>query len=78
MLAIVGIWIEKGMGLIVPAFIPTQLGEIVEYTPTLREVLVCLGIWAFGLLLYTIFVRISVPVLAGDLTYAKRYGVQPP
>jgi len=77
-LAIVGIWIEKGMGLIVPAFIPTQLGEIVEYTPTLREVLVCLGIWAFGLLLYTIFVRISVPVLAGDLTYAKRYGVQPP
>jgi Ni/Fe-hydrogenase subunit HybB-like protein len=77
-LAIVGIWIEKGMGLIVPAFIPTQLGEIVEYTPTGREILVCLGIWAFGLLLYTIFVRISVPVLAGQLTYAKRYGVQPP
>jgi Ni/Fe-hydrogenase subunit HybB-like protein len=76
-LAIVGIWIEKGMGLIVPAFIPTPLGEIVEYTPTGREVLVCLGIWAFGLLLYTIFVRISVPVLAGQLTYAKRYGVQP-
>jgi molybdopterin-containing oxidoreductase family membrane subunit len=73
-LCIVGIWIEKGMGLIVPAFIPTPLGEIVEYVPTLRETLVCLGIWAFGLLLYTIFVRISVPVLAGELTYAKRYG----
>jgi Ni/Fe-hydrogenase subunit HybB-like protein len=73
-LAIVGIWIEKGMGLIVPAFIPTPLGEIVEYTPTLRETMVCLGIWAFGLLLYTIFVRISVPVLAGELTYAKRHG----
>jgi molybdopterin-containing oxidoreductase family membrane subunit len=73
-LAIVGIWIEKGMGLIVPAFIPTPLGEIVEYTPTAHEVLVCLGIWAFGLLLYTICVRISVPVLAGDLTYEKRYG----
>jgi Ni/Fe-hydrogenase subunit HybB-like protein len=73
-LAIVGIWIEKGMGLIVPAFIPTPLGEIVEYKPTVNEVLVCFGIWAFGLLLYTIFVRISVPVLAGELTYAKRYG----
>jgi Ni/Fe-hydrogenase subunit HybB-like protein len=71
-LAIVGIWIEKGMGLIVPAFIPTPLGEIVEYRPTLREVLICLGIWAFGLLLYTVFVRISVPVLAGELSYAKR------
>ncbi len=67
-LLIVGIWIEKGMGLIVPAFIPTPLGEIVEYTPTLNEILVCLGIWAFGLLLYTIFVRITVPVLTGRLT----------
>jgi molybdopterin-containing oxidoreductase family membrane subunit len=77
-LAIVGIWIEKGMGLIVPAFVPTQLGEIVEYVPTAREIMICLGIWAFGLLLYTIFVRISVPVLAGQVTYANRYGVQPP
>jgi Ni/Fe-hydrogenase subunit HybB-like protein len=73
-LSVVGIWIEKGMGLIVPAFIPTPLGELVEYVPTVREITVCLGIWAFGLLLYTIFVRISVPVLAGDLTYEKRSG----
>ncbi len=73
-LAIVGIWIEKGMGLIVPAFIPTPLGEIVEYFPTAREIIVCLGIWAFGLLIYTILVRVSVPVLAGELTYAKRIG----
>lgn len=71
-LAIIGIWIEKGMGLIVPAFIPTPLGELVEYSPTIREVLVTTGIWAFGLLLYTIFVRVSVPVLSGELTYEKR------
>ncbi len=73
-LSIVGIWIEKGMGLIVPAFVPTPLGELVEYVPTVHEVLVCLGIWAFGLLVYTIFVRVSVPVLAGEVTYAKRFG----
>ncbi len=36
--------------------------------------MVCLGIWAFGLLLYTIFVRISVPVLAGDVSFARRHG----
>jgi molybdopterin-containing oxidoreductase family membrane subunit len=71
-LAIVGIWIEKGMGLIVPAFVPSPLGEIVQYVPTLHEIVICLGIWAFGLLLYTILVRISVPVLAGELTYEKR------
>ena len=71
--AIVGIWIEKGMGLIVPAFIPTPLGEMVEYTPTLNEILICLGIWAFGLLLYTIFVRITIPVLSGRLTHDQDF-----
>ncbi|MCO6437216.1 MAG: polysulfide reductase NrfD [Phycisphaerae bacterium] len=73
-LSIIGIWVEKGMGLIVPAFVPTPLGEIVEYAPTLHEIFICIGIWAFGLLLYTIFVRISVPVLAGDISYAALYG----
>jgi molybdopterin-containing oxidoreductase family membrane subunit len=69
-LAIVGIWIEKGMGLVVPGFIPSPLGEIVEYSPTLNETLICLGIWAFGLLCYTLFLRMTVPVLQGKLTAA--------
>jgi molybdopterin-containing oxidoreductase family membrane subunit len=76
-LAIVGIWIEKGMGLIVPAFVPSPLGEIVEYSPTLHETMVCFGVWAFGLLVYTILVRVSVPVLAGEVTYARRWGAHP-
>ncbi|MGZ5380016.1 MAG: sulfate reduction electron transfer complex DsrMKJOP subunit DsrP, partial [Mycobacterium sp.] len=33
----VGIWIEKGIGLVIPGFIPSPLGEIVEYTPTWVE-----------------------------------------
>ncbi|MCC6969525.1 MAG: polysulfide reductase NrfD [Phycisphaerales bacterium] len=70
---IVGIWIEKGMGMIVPAFVPTPLGEIVEYLPTLNETLVTLGIWAGGLLVYTILVRVTVPVLEGRLTYDQSF-----
>jgi Ni/Fe-hydrogenase subunit HybB-like protein len=70
-LAIVGIWIEKGMGLVVPGFVPTPLGEIVEYSPTLNETLICLGIWAFGLLSYTIFLRMAVPILQGKLSKAN-------
>lgn len=72
---IVGIWIEKGMGMIVPAFIPTPLGEIVEYLPTLNETLVTMGIWAGGLLIYTILVRVTVPVLTGRLTYDQEFSI---
>ena len=70
-LSIVGIWIEKGMGLVIPGFIPTPLGAVVDYLPSLNETLVCLGIWALGLLCYTLFLRMSVPILQGRLTQAN-------
>ena len=70
-LCIIGIWIEKGMGLVIPGFIPTPLGQIVEYTPSLNETLVCVGIWAFGLLCYTIFLRMAVPIMQGRLSRAN-------
>jgi Ni/Fe-hydrogenase subunit HybB-like protein len=78
-LAIVGIWIEKGMGLVVPGFVPTPLGEVVEYSPSLNETLICLGIWAFGLLCYTILLRVAVPILEGkfELSPAGRDSVEP-
>jgi molybdopterin-containing oxidoreductase family membrane subunit len=70
-LSIVGIWIEKGMGLVVPGFIPSPLGEIVEYLPSRNETLVCIGIWAFGLLCFTLFLRMAVPILQGELSGAN-------
>jgi len=70
-LCITGIWIEKGMGLVIPGFIPTPLGQIVEYFPSVNETLVCFGIWAFGLLCYTVFLRMAVPILQGQLSMAN-------
>lgn len=71
--AIVGIWIEKGMGLIVPGFIPTPLGEIVEYLPSMDESLVSFGIWSFGALVFTALVRMSIPVLLDSASYRRRH-----
>jgi molybdopterin-containing oxidoreductase family membrane subunit len=63
----VGIWIEKGMGLIVPGFVPTPLGQVVEYLPSLNETLVCLGIWALGALIYSWMLHVAVPIMNGSL-----------
>jgi molybdopterin-containing oxidoreductase family membrane subunit len=59
------------MGLVIPGFIPSPLGEMVEYSPTLNETLVCFGIWAFGLLCYTILLRMAVPILQGRISRAN-------
>jgi Ni/Fe-hydrogenase subunit HybB-like protein len=63
LLAFVGVWIEKGMGLIIPGFVPSTLHEIVEYAPSLVEWQISAGIWALGLLIYTVALKIGLPVL---------------
>lgn len=56
-LLLVGIWLEKGVAQVVPGFIPTPLGEVFEYSPTVTELMVTLGIWAIGLLVLTLLIR---------------------
>jgi molybdopterin-containing oxidoreductase family membrane subunit len=68
-LAFVGIWIEKGMGMIVPGFLPPPLGEIVEYFPTMLETLICIGVWSFGLLMYSWMIHVALPILSGQLQH---------
>lgn len=67
----VAIWIEKGMGLIVPGFIPSPLTEIKEYTPTWVEVAVTAGIWAMGLFVITALIKVAIPIELGDLRGPK-------
>ena len=62
-MVIIGIWIEKGLGFVVPGFIPSTLGDFVQYVPSFNEILICIGIWAFGLLVYTIFVKGTLPIV---------------
>lgn len=64
-----GIWIEKGMGLIVPGFIPSQWGQIVEYSPTWVEIGVAVGIWSLGAFIFTVLVKVAVPVELGAVRF---------
>jgi molybdopterin-containing oxidoreductase family membrane subunit len=65
-LVFVGIWIEKGMGLVVPGYIPTPLGEVFEYTPTAVELGVAAGVWALGILVFTLLARASIAIERGE------------
>jgi len=58
----VSIWIDKGLGLIVPGFIPSATGEVFEYWPTAPEALITLGVWALGFLVLTILYKIAISV----------------
>ena len=71
-LIILGVYIEKGLGLIIPGFIPDSLGEIYEYWPTHSEGLITLGIWAFGALIYTLLLKFAIPVYTGDLRFESK------
>lgn len=61
----VAIWIDKGMGLIVPGLIPSPLGEIVDYAPTWTEIRVTLGIWGMGLTVLTVLIKAAIPIELG-------------
>jgi len=69
LLVIAGVYVEKGMGLIIPGFIPGTLGEIYEYSPTHPELLISLGVWALGALLYTLMLKITIPIYIGELRF---------
>jgi len=63
----VAIWMEKGLGLVVPGFIPSPLGEVVEYFPSWIEYAVTAGIWAMGFFVMTVLVRVALPIEMGTL-----------
>jgi molybdopterin-containing oxidoreductase family membrane subunit len=70
-LAFAGIWVQKGVGLLVPGFIPTPIGEFTNYSPTTSEIFVTLGNWAIGFFILTILVKGAVGVLLGEVKYAN-------
>jgi molybdopterin-containing oxidoreductase family membrane subunit len=69
LLAFGGAWIEKGMGLVVPGFIPSTLHEIVEYTPSLIEWKVSAGVWAFGLMILTVLLKLAIVAFRRPISY---------
>jgi len=64
---VAAVWVEKGMGLIVPGFIPTPLGEVIEYTPSAAELQVSVGIWALGAMAFAVLAKVAIAIDRGDV-----------
>lgn len=67
-----GIWVEKGMGLVVPGFIPTPIGEVTEYYPTMIEIMMTIGLWALGFFILTILLKGAIGILLGEVRYGGK------
>jgi len=65
-LAFCGVYIEKGMGLLLPGMTPGVLGEIYEYAPSATEIAVGVGIWGTGALLFTLMVKVTMAINDGE------------
>ncbi len=57
---IAGIWIDKGLGMVVGGFVPSPMGEVTEYWPTLPEFLIGLGVYSLGALVLTVLYKIAI------------------
>jgi Ni/Fe-hydrogenase subunit HybB-like protein len=56
------LWIDKGLGLIVGGFVPSPLGAVTSYAPTLPEISITSAVWAIGFLMITVFYKITLSV----------------
>ena len=61
-----GCYIEKGMGLIIPGLTPDTLGEIYQYYPSITELRVSAGVFALGFLIFTLMLKVAVPISLGE------------
>jgi molybdopterin-containing oxidoreductase family membrane subunit len=73
-LTFLSLWIDKGVCLVVSGFMPSPLGTITRYVPTLPESLITVAVWAVGALMITVFYKIALSVRASGLALPVEHG----
>jgi len=61
-----GVYIEKGIALLIPGFTPDTLGQIYIYRPSAIEVKVSVAIFAIGFLIFTLMTKIAIAIIFED------------
>jgi molybdopterin-containing oxidoreductase family membrane subunit len=76
-LAFCGVFIEKGIGLVLPGLTPGTLGEIYEYTPALPEVMIMVGVTGAGMLVFTLLTKIAMPLVLVEAAEEREAEAEP-
>ncbi len=71
-LAVVGVFTEKGLGLLLPGLTPDALGEVYRYAPSANEILVGAGVWGIGALCFTLMSKVAIAITLGEFRYRPR------
>ena len=58
----IGTYIDKGLGMISGGFVPNPMHHVVEYAPSIPEILISLGVYGIGALILTVFYKMSISV----------------
>ena len=63
-----GVYIEKGIALLIPGFTPDTLGQIYIYRPSMAEIKIATGIFAIGFLIFTLMTKIAIAIVFEDFS----------
>ena len=63
-----GVYIEKGIALIIPGFTPDTLGQIYIYRPSMVEIKVSVAIMSVGFLIFTVMTKIAIAIIFEGFT----------
>jgi molybdopterin-containing oxidoreductase family membrane subunit len=57
-----GLYLEKGVGLVVTGFIPNVFDKVTPYVPTVPELAITVGVWATGFLIMAVLYKVAIGV----------------
>lgn len=63
-----GVYIEKGIALIIPGFSPDSLGQLYIYKPSPVEIRTALMITGAGFLLFTLMSKVAIEIIFRDMS----------
>jgi molybdopterin-containing oxidoreductase family membrane subunit len=63
-----GVYIEKGIALLIPGFTPDVLGQVYVYRPSMTEIRISMAIFSIGFLIFTLLTKVAVAIVFEGFT----------